>query len=145
MARFVSLVSAAARGKSARCRARARFRGVMARARCRAQIDLRIVNPETFVEKPAGEPGEIWISSASVARGYWGRPELSEATFRARVLHEPGGPPKVDKPFLRTGDEGFLEVRRARACSGRHVRSRDASRDASRRRGRTACSSSAAG
>ena len=30
------------------------------------------------------ERGEIWLSSNSVAVGYWGKPELSEETFAAR-------------------------------------------------------------
>lgn len=34
---------------------------------------------------PRGEVGEIWISSPSVAAGYWGLPELTEETFSARL------------------------------------------------------------
>lgn len=106
-----------------------------------AQIDLRIVNPDTFVEKPAGEPGEIWISSGSVALGYWGRPEQSEATFRARILREPSGPPKLAKGFLRTGDEGFMEVRCRRVRALRTGSAKFNSHTLSRHR--MACSSSA--
>ncbi|RKH24653.1 non-ribosomal peptide synthetase, partial [Corallococcus sicarius] len=47
--------------------------------------------------------GEIWVSGASVAQGYWRKPELSETTFHAR----PAG--VVDGPeYLRTGDLGLL-------------------------------------
>ncbi|RKH28631.1 non-ribosomal peptide synthetase, partial [Corallococcus sicarius] len=47
--------------------------------------------------------GEIWVSGASVAQGYWRKPELSETTFHAR----PAG--VVDGPeYLRTGDLGVL-------------------------------------
>ena len=64
--------------------------------------DLRIVDPETFVECAEGEVGEIWVSSASVARGYWNRPEETEKCFDARIAGTDEG------PFLRTGDLGFL-------------------------------------
>jgi acyl-CoA synthetase (AMP-forming)/AMP-acid ligase II len=30
-----------------------------------------------------GKPGELWVSSRSVAHGYWNKPEVSEETFRA--------------------------------------------------------------
>jgi thioester reductase-like protein len=50
------------------------------------------------------EVGEIWIRGGSKCAGYWRRPELSAATFEARV---PGDP--ADAPgWLRTGDLGFL-------------------------------------
>jgi amino acid adenylation domain-containing protein len=48
-----------------------------------------------------GEEGEIWICGRHVAAGYWGRPELSEQTFGARLR---GG----RRRWLRTGDLGFL-------------------------------------
>lgn len=48
---------------------------------------VKIVDPDTFREKPTGEPGELWVSSPSVAAGYWGKPELSRETFQARILH----------------------------------------------------------
>ena len=34
---------------------------------------------------PPGRVGEIWVAGPSVARGYWGRPEETETTFRARL------------------------------------------------------------
>ncbi|WP_049574428.1 non-ribosomal peptide synthetase [Streptomyces sp. SBT349] len=63
---------------------------------------LRVVDPETSREAPSGTVGEVWVSGASVARGYWNRPEDTARTFSARV--EPTG----EGPFLRTGDLGFL-------------------------------------
>eukprot|EP00656_Telonema_subtile_P033826 TRINITY_DN37791_c0_g1_i1.p1 TRINITY_DN37791_c0_g1~~TRINITY_DN37791_c0_g1_i1.p1 ORF type:complete len:104 (+),score=22.03 TRINITY_DN37791_c0_g1_i1:72-383(+) len=50
-----------------------------------------------------GRVGEIWISSNSKARGYWGEPELTEETFRARLEADPD-----NREWLRTGDLGFL-------------------------------------
>ncbi|WP_277752976.1 fatty acyl-AMP ligase [Microcystis aeruginosa] len=61
-----------------------------------------IVNPESLTECRDGEIGEIWVSSDSVAQGYWNRPEQTEETFKAYVADTQVG------PFLRTGDLGFL-------------------------------------
>jgi acyl transferase domain-containing protein/acyl-CoA synthetase (AMP-forming)/AMP-acid ligase II/acyl carrier protein len=63
---------------------------------------IAIVDPETGAEAGPGRTGEIWVSGGSVAQGYWGRPEETERTFRARL-------PSGNGPFLRTGDLGFLE------------------------------------
>jgi acyl-CoA synthetase (AMP-forming)/AMP-acid ligase II len=49
------------------------------------------------------EVGEIWVSSPSVAQGYWNRPEETERTFQAYLADTGEG------PFLRTGDLGFLQ------------------------------------
>ena len=43
---------------------------------------VRIVDPETCRELPADRIGEIWVSSPSVAQGYWNKPEATEQTFR---------------------------------------------------------------
>ncbi|MEU5692130.1 fatty acyl-AMP ligase [Actinosynnema sp. NPDC020468] len=61
---------------------------------------VRIVDPVTHHACPPGSVGEIWIDGPCVAAGYWGRPERSEETFRARVVGLPGA-------HLRTGDLGF--------------------------------------
>ncbi|MCC5667833.1 AMP-binding protein [Nostoc sp. CHAB 5784] len=62
---------------------------------------VMIVDPKS--QKPCieGEEGEIWVRGASVAQGYWGRVEDTEATFRATLASGAGS-------FLRTGDLGFL-------------------------------------
>src|SRR5690606_37889431 len=52
---------------------------------------VRIVDPETRKVLPAGRTGEIWVQSASVAAGYWGRPEETRAAFQARVADGSGG------------------------------------------------------
>jgi acyl-CoA synthetase (AMP-forming)/AMP-acid ligase II len=64
--------------------------------------DLIIVSPENFRSLPDGQIGEIWVSGPSIAKGYWGKPELSIATFQAKTSTGKG-------PFLRTGDLGFLK------------------------------------
>ena len=65
----------------------------------------KIVDPETRVPRQDGEEGEIWVSSDSVAGGYWNRPQLSEETFHAKLE----GAGEEDPEFLRTGDLGFWE------------------------------------
>ncbi|HKQ76531.1 MAG TPA: AMP-binding protein [Blastocatellia bacterium] len=60
------------------------------------------VNPQTLTKCDECQVGEIWVSSAAVAQGYWGRPELTDATFRARLTDTNEG------PYLRTGDLGVL-------------------------------------
>jgi acyl-CoA synthetase (AMP-forming)/AMP-acid ligase II len=49
------------------------------------------------------EIGEIWVSSPSVAQGYWKRPDETAYTFNAFRSDTREG------PFLRTGDLGFLK------------------------------------
>ena len=63
---------------------------------------IRIVDPESLIECSAGEEGEVWVSSPSVARGYWNRSQETRQTFAAHILDTKEG------PFLRTGDLGFL-------------------------------------
>ena len=62
-----------------------------------------IADPSTLMSCPAGQVGEIWVSSPSVARGYWNRPDETERTFHAFLADSGEG------PFLRTGDLGFLD------------------------------------
>ena len=63
--------------------------------------DLAIVDPEQGHRLPDGRIGEIWVSGPSIAQGYWGRPELTTATFQAHTQAGQG-------PFMRTGDLGFV-------------------------------------
>lgn len=61
-----------------------------------------IADPESFIQCPPDQVGEIWVSGPSVAQGYWNEPEGTEHTFRAYLADTKEG------PFLRTGDLGFL-------------------------------------
>jgi fatty acid CoA ligase FadD28 len=67
---------------------------------------VRIVDPETRTECPAGTTGEIWVHGDNVAVGYWGKPQETEQTFRAKLVASSAGTP--EGPWLRTGDLGFL-------------------------------------
>jgi len=59
------------------------------------------VEPETRTLAKKDQPGEIGLSSPSVAQGYWNKPELSAETFGGFLADTDAG------PYLRTGDLGF--------------------------------------
>ncbi|MBF6335217.1 AMP-binding protein [Nocardia abscessus] len=70
-----------------------------------------IVDPEHGTERGDGEVGEIWLHGENMGIGYWGRPEETEATFRAKLTarlpegsHAEGTP--QDANWMRTGDFG---------------------------------------
>ncbi|MHC9294298.1 AMP-binding protein [Mycobacterium sp. LTG2003] len=67
---------------------------------------IRIVDPETRRECPAGTVGEIWIHGDNVATGYWRRPQETESTFGGVLVAPSDGTP--EGPWLRTGDSGFF-------------------------------------
>ncbi|MET0406376.1 MAG: AMP-binding protein, partial [Cystobacter sp.] len=64
---------------------------------------VRIIHPETREACAPGRVGEIWVKGPSVARGYWTRPEETARDFQAFTAQGEG-------PFLRTGDQGFLQT-----------------------------------
>ena len=67
---------------------------------------VRIVDPDTMSECPAGMTGEIWVHGDNVALGYWQKPDETEATFGGRLVAPSAGTP--EGPWLRTGDQGFF-------------------------------------
>jgi acyl-CoA synthetase (AMP-forming)/AMP-acid ligase II len=67
---------------------------------------LRIVDADTCQPCGDGVEGEVWVRGPSVASGYWRQPELSEATFRARLKGEDAGDAQAN--WLRTGDLGLM-------------------------------------
>lgn len=73
-------------------------------------ISIAIVDPDTCKRVPSGEQGEIWVSSPSVAGGYWNKPELSNEVFRASIKDEEG------KTWLRSGDKGVLVDNKLHFC-----------------------------
>src|SRR5262249_18851749 len=62
---------------------------------------ITVVDPSTLQTCRDGQIGEVWTSSASVAVGYWNKPEANAVAFEARDQRDAG-------PFLRTGDMGFF-------------------------------------
>jgi acyl-CoA synthetase (AMP-forming)/AMP-acid ligase II len=63
---------------------------------------IAVVDPESRLPVPPDTVGEVWVSGASVALGYWRRPEETERVFQG-FLADSG-----DGPFLRSGDLGFV-------------------------------------
>jgi fatty-acyl-CoA synthase len=62
-------------------------------------VESRIVDPETLVELPTGESGEIVISGPQVFKGYWKRPEATADAFFERDGYL----------FFRSGDMGRVD------------------------------------
>jgi long-chain fatty acid adenylase/transferase FadD26 len=67
---------------------------------------VRVVDPETCVENPAGKIGEVWLHGEHVAGGYWHNPQLTEELFAGQLNGAVGDTPKG--PWLRTGDLGVM-------------------------------------
>jgi long-chain acyl-CoA synthetase len=60
-------------------------------------VDARIVDYETLVDKPVGEPGELWLRGPQVMQGYWNRPDETAKTVTAAG-------------WLRTGDIARMDA-----------------------------------
>ena len=67
---------------------------------------MRIVDPETGAENPAGQVGEIWVHGDNVAKGYWKKPKKTQRVFGGRIVNPSNGTP--ESPWLRTGDLGVI-------------------------------------
>jgi amino acid adenylation domain-containing protein len=78
-------------------------RVLVSSGRAGSGTEVLIVNPETSFPCAAGEVGEIWVSGAGVAQGYWNCPTETKRTFQAYPAGTGAG-----ARYLRTGDLGFL-------------------------------------
>jgi fatty-acyl-CoA synthase len=58
-------------------------------------FEIRVVNPETGVDRLPGEPGEIWVRGYALMMGYYKKPEETAKTI------DPEG-------WLHTGDMGYF-------------------------------------
>lgn len=70
-----------------------------------------IVDAETGTERADGQVGEIWLHGLNIGKGYWNKPEETEATFHNRLTerlaegsHAEGAP--EDGYWMATGDYG---------------------------------------
>ncbi len=62
-------------------------------------VDARVVDPETLVELPQGESGEIVMSGPQIFKGYWKRADATASAFFERD----------GKSFFRSGDMGRID------------------------------------
>ena len=61
--------------------------------------DARVIDPDTLLEMPMGEAGEIIMHGPEIFQGYWKRPDATEAAFI-----------EIDgKRFFRSGDLGRVD------------------------------------
>jgi long-chain fatty acid adenylase/transferase FadD26 len=67
---------------------------------------VRVVDPDTCVENPAGAIGEVWLHGPHVTDGYWHNPQLTAEHFKGQLDTPTDGTPKG--PWLRTGDLGVI-------------------------------------
>jgi 8-amino-7-oxononanoate synthase len=74
---------------------------LVASGRPAREHQVAIVDPDSMRPVDSDRVGEIWVSSPSVAGGYWGRPLETATTFGAR-------PPDSNGTYLRTGDLGVM-------------------------------------
>jgi long-chain acyl-CoA synthetase len=58
-------------------------------------VELRIVEPDTGIDRADGEVGEVWIRSDQVMAGYWNQPETTAAVI-------------TGDGWFRSGDAGYL-------------------------------------
>jgi len=58
-------------------------------------LDVRIVDPDTFADVDPGQEGEIWLRGPAVTPGYWRKPEETAKAF--------------EEGWFRTGDLGRVD------------------------------------
>ena len=69
-------------------------------------VEVRIVDPETAMDRGPGEAGEVWTRGPQLMDGYFGNPEATRQSFSA-------------DGWLRTGDLGFIDADGYLHLSGR--------------------------
>ncbi|KAK3267158.1 hypothetical protein CYMTET_24267 [Cymbomonas tetramitiformis] len=107
-------------------------------------VEVLCVDQGTHQVVPEGRVGEVWITGPSVAKGYWGKPQLTAKNFEARLVSSVGDVAdescnKYDsRKFLRTGDLGFFHDDELFICGrqkdliiigGRNISPQDVERD----------------
>ncbi|NQZ13089.1 MAG: AMP-binding protein, partial [Algicola sp.] len=72
--------------------------------------EVVIVDPDTHIRLNDGQVGEVWVHGHSIAMGYWQNEQKTIETFHANIAGD------SDKPFMRTGDLGFLHQQHLFIC-----------------------------
>ena len=60
-------------------------------------VEVRLVDVESDQEVELGQPGELWIRSPQVMKGYWGNDEATRGSI-------------TEDGFFKTGDVGFADA-----------------------------------
>jgi malonyl-CoA/methylmalonyl-CoA synthetase len=60
-------------------------------------LEVRIVDPNSFVDLPLGRIGEIWLKGPCITPGYWRKPKETRETFQ--------------DGWFRTGDLGYVDAK----------------------------------
>ena len=58
-------------------------------------LKVRIVDPETLIDVPPGEIGELWLKSPAITPGYWRKPAETASAF--------------ENGWFRSGDLGMID------------------------------------
>ena len=75
--------------------------------------EVIVVDSSTRKQCPSNVVGEVWVRGPSVAKGYWNKPELTNAIFKLNIS---GG---KDCNYLGTGDLGFFDETNQLFITGR--------------------------
>jgi long-chain acyl-CoA synthetase len=67
-----------------------------------AVCEVKVVDPATGEEVATGEVGELWIKGPNVVKGYWNKPEATEAAFGGGWFRSGDG--------ARLDEEGFVYI-----------------------------------
>ncbi|WP_225992481.1 class I adenylate-forming enzyme family protein [Actinomadura montaniterrae] len=67
-----------------------------------AVCDVRVVDPATGEDLPAGEVGELLIAGPNVIKGYWNKPEATAQAFADGWFHS--------GDLARVDDDGFVYI-----------------------------------
>jgi malonyl-CoA/methylmalonyl-CoA synthetase len=59
-------------------------------------LEVRIVDPDSFIDLPRGQNGEIWLKGPCITPGYWRKPKETRETF--------------EDGWFRTGDLGYVDA-----------------------------------
>ena len=74
-----------------------------------------IRDPETLAELPVGQIGEIYLAGHTVSKGYYKRPDLTEAAYSTYETED-----GELLPCYKTGDKGYLDEKGRLYCLGRY-------------------------
>jgi acyl-CoA synthetase (AMP-forming)/AMP-acid ligase II/acyl carrier protein len=86
-------------------------RKIVSCGQARGEKQVIIVDPDALEQCEDSIVGEIWISSLSVAQGYWKQPQETERIFNAYLSNTYSNAGNTYRgPFLRTGDLGFIQA-----------------------------------